>query len=139
MERKHNKKIVPTAKMLRKNMTAEEKHLWYDFLKSYHIRFSRQKILGKYIVDFYCAAAKLVIELDGSGHYSEQGKAYDAERSEFLTDYDLKVLRISNADIHSNFRGVCEMIDRTVSQALIHETITDHPEEAVCPTQKWEE
>ncbi|MBE6535584.1 MAG: DUF559 domain-containing protein, partial [Ruminococcaceae bacterium] len=76
MQRKHNKDIVPTAKMLRKNMTKEEKHLWYDFLRTYHIRFLRQKVLGRYIADFYCAEAKLVIELDGSGHYTEEGKQY---------------------------------------------------------------
>ena len=74
MQRKHNKDIVPTARMLRKNMTKEEKHLWYDFLRTYPIRFSRQKVLGKYIADFYCAEAKLIIELDGSGHYTEEGK-----------------------------------------------------------------
>ena len=74
MQRKHNKDIVPTAKMLRKNMTKEEKHFWYDFLRTYPVRFSRQKVLGKYIADFYCAEAKLIIELDGSGHYTREGK-----------------------------------------------------------------
>ena len=138
MERKHNKEIVPTARMLRKNMTKEEKHLWYDFLQSYPVRFSRQKVLGKYIADFYCASAKLVVELDGSGHYTEQGKTHDAERTAFLEEYDLKVLRFPNADIHSNFRGVCEMIDRTVTQALSQEMLTDHPTEESYPTQKEE-
>ena len=83
MQRKHNKDIIPTAKMLRKNMTKEEKHLWYDFLRPYPVRFSRQKVLGKYIADFYCAEAKLVIELDGSGHYTEEGKQCDEERDFF--------------------------------------------------------
>ena len=87
MIRKHNKDIVPAAKMLRKNMTKEEKHLWYDFLRQYPIRFYRQKVLGKYIADFYCAEAKLVIELDGSGHYTEEGKRYDEERTAFLEGY----------------------------------------------------
>ncbi|MBO7310809.1 MAG: endonuclease domain-containing protein, partial [Clostridia bacterium] len=95
MQRKHNKSIVPTAKMLRKNMTKEEKHLWYDFLRTYPVRFLRQKVLGQYIVDFYCAKAKIVIELDGSGHYTEQGRMYDAERTSFLEGYGLKVIRIS--------------------------------------------
>ena len=67
MQRKHNPNIVLTARMLRKNMTKEENHLWYDFLRDYPIRFVRQKVLGKYIADFYCAKAKIVIELDGSG------------------------------------------------------------------------
>ena len=83
MQRKHNKDIVPIAKTLRKNMTKEEKLLWYDYLRLHPVRFSRQKVLGKYIVDFYCARAKLVIELDGSGHYTEEGKRYDTERTAF--------------------------------------------------------
>jgi very-short-patch-repair endonuclease len=84
MQRKHNKNIVPIAKTLRKNMTKEEKHLWYDFLRFHPARFSRQKVLGKYIADFYSAKAKLIIELDGSGHYTEEGKLYDEERTSFL-------------------------------------------------------
>ena len=118
MQRKHNKDIVPTAKMLRKNMTKEEKHLWYDFLRTYHVRFSRQKVLGRYIADFYCAEAKLVIELDGSGHYSEEGKRYDEERTAFLEEYGLTIIRIPNTEIHKNFRGVCEYIDQLVEQSL---------------------
>ena len=118
MQRKHNKNIVPTAKMLRKNMTKEEKHLWYDFLRTYPIRFSRQKVLGKYIADFYSAEAKLVIELDGSGHYTDEGKQYDEERTKFLEEYGLKVVRIINSEIHKNFRGVCEYIDNIVKQSL---------------------
>ena len=118
MQRKQNKDIVPTAKMLRKNMTKEEKHLWYDFLRTYPIRFLRQKVLGRYIADFYCAEAKLVIELDGSGHYTEEGKQYDEERTVFLKEYGLIVIRIPNTEVHKNFRGVCEYIDRLVEQSL---------------------
>lgn len=117
MQRKYNKKIVPTARMLRKNMTKEEKHLWYDFLRTYPFHFSRQKVLGKYIADFYCATAQLVIELDGSGHYTENGKQHDEERSAFLKEYGLTVLRIPNTDIHNRFRSVCETIDRIVKQS----------------------
>ena len=84
MERKYNKKIVPIAKILRKNMTKEEKHLWYDFLRDHKVKFTRQKVLGKYIADFYSADAKLVIELDGSGHYTKEGKEYDEIRTSFL-------------------------------------------------------
>ena len=118
MQNKHNKTIVPTAKMLRKNMTREEKHLWYDFLRTYAVRFSRQKVLGKYIADFYCAEAKLVIELDGSHHFTEDGKQYDAERTRFLEGYGLKVVRIPNGEVGRNFRGVCEYIDGLVRQSL---------------------
>ena len=118
VQRKHNKSIVSTAKMLRKNMTKEEKHLWYDFLSGYPIRFSRQKVLGKYITDFYCAKAKLIIELDGSGHYSATGEQYDEERTHFLEEYGLTIIRIPNTEIHKNFQGVCEYIDYFVKQSL---------------------
>ena len=118
MQRKHNKEIVPTAKILRKNMTKEERHLWYDFLRTYPVRFSRQKVLGKYIADFYCAQAKLVIELDGSGHYSDEGKQHDEKRTAFLEEYSLKVIRIPNTEINKNFKGVCEYIHNLVEQSL---------------------
>ena len=117
MQRKHNKDIVPAAKMLRKNMTKEEKRLWYDFLRTYPVRFSRQKVLGKYIADFYSAEAKLVIELDGSGHFTEEIKRYDAERTDFLEQYGLKVIRIVNTEVNRNFKGVCEYIDKIVEQS----------------------
>ena len=99
-------------------MTKEEKHLWYDFLRMYPVRFSRQKVLGKYIADFYSAEARLVIELDGSGHYTAEGKRYDEERTAFLEGYGLKVIRILNSEIHSNFSGVCKYIDIIVKQSL---------------------
>ena len=118
MQRKHNPNIVLTARMLRKNMTKEEKHLWYDFLRDYPIRFVRQKILGKYIADFYCAKAKIVIELDGSGHHTEDGKQYDIERTAFLEEYGLKVIRVLNSEIINDFRAVCEYIDTIVKQSL---------------------
>ncbi len=118
MQRKHNGELVPIAKVLRKHMTKEEKHLWYDFLRMYPIRFLRQKILGKYIADFYCAEAKLIVELDGSGHYTEDGKRYDEERAAFLAGYGLTVIRIPNTEIRNNFEGVCEYIDRIVKQSV---------------------
>ena len=84
MDRKHNRDIVPMAKALRNNMTKEERRLWYDFFKTYPVKFSRQKVLGRYIADFYSAQAKLVIELDGSQHFEEEGLAKDAERTAYL-------------------------------------------------------
>ena len=72
----YKNKLIPRAKELRKNATRQENHLWYDFLRSYPVRFQRQKTIGSFIVDFYCHAAKLVIELDGSQHYTDQGVAY---------------------------------------------------------------
>jgi len=118
MQRKNNKNLTGYAIYLRRNMTKEERHLWFDFLRTYPIKFLRQKILGNYIVDFYCAKAKLVIELDGSQHYYEDGQAYDKIRSEFLRQYGLKIIRISNKDITGNFQGVCQMIDFEVKQSL---------------------
>lgn len=118
MQRKHNKDIVPIAKMLRNNMTKEENHLWYDFLQKYPIRFSRQKVLGKYVADFYSAKAKLVIELDGSQHYTEEGEKYDEERTAFLEEYGLTVLRIPNIEVQRNFMSVCQYIDNAVQRNL---------------------
>ena len=88
MQPKHNKQLVPFAKRLRKEMTKEERHLWYDFLRIYPVRFSRQKVLGKYIADFYSAEAKLVIELDGSQHFEEVNTEKDTERTTFLDVLD---------------------------------------------------
>ena len=118
MDRKYNKALVTPAKILRKNMTREERRLWYDFLRNHPVRFSRQKILGKYIADFYCAQAKLVIELDGSQHFDEDGLSYDAKRDAFLQGYDITVLRIPNNEVNHNFQGVCERIDQLVQQSL---------------------
>ena len=118
MQPKHNKQLVPLAKQLRKEMTKEERHLWYDFLRGYPIRFSRQKVLGKYIADFYSAKAKLVIELDGSRHYKNDNMQKDTERTDFLKKYGLTVIRIPNNEINENFQGVCEYIDSAVKQSL---------------------
>ena len=118
MQTKHNKQLVLLAKQLRKEMTKEERHLWYDFLRTHPVRFSRQKILGKYIADFYSAEAKLVIELDGSQHYEDCNKEKDMERTAFLENYGLTVIRIPNNEISRNFRGVCEYIDAAVGQSL---------------------
>ncbi|MBE6693014.1 MAG: DUF559 domain-containing protein [Ruminococcaceae bacterium] len=125
MQRKHNKAIVPTARMLRKNMTREEKRLWYDFLRTYPVRFSRQKILGKYIVDFYSAEARLVIELDGYGHCTQRGMKYDEERTAFLEEYGLTVIRIPNYHINTNFYGVCEYLDEVIKQSLGQHKLDD--------------
>ena len=118
MQRKHNAALVPFAKELRKSMTKEERLLWYDFLRRYPVRFTRQKILGKYIADFYCAEAGLVVELDGSQHGEDVGIVQDAERTAFLEAYGLTVLRIPNPEIHRHFPEVCEYIDTAVKQAL---------------------
>ena len=118
MKYNHNKSLVNVGRMLRKNMTKEERHLWYDFLRGYSVRFIRQKIISNYIVDFYCAKANLVIELDGSQHYDEIGINQDNERTKYLESQGLKVIRIPNNEINRNFRGVCEFIDNEVEQSL---------------------
>ena len=110
MNNLHNKKLLSNAKYLRQNMTKEECRLWFDFLKNQTIRFRRQKIIGNYIADFYCARFKLVIELDGSQHYEESGMEKDRERDLFLMDQGYTVLRYTNADINLRFREVCEDI-----------------------------
>jgi very-short-patch-repair endonuclease len=121
---KHNNSLVANARYLRKNMTKEEKHLWYDFLKSYPTKFLRQKILGMYIADFYCASANLVIELDGSEHYDPEAKIYDQKRTQFLEGYGIRVVRIPNTEVNKNFYGVCEHIDRIVKERLNNPSVT---------------
>ena len=118
MKYKHNQELTYNAKLLRKNMTKEERHLWYDFLKNYPVRFLRQKVIDSYIVDFYCAQAGLVIELDGSQHYEEAALLYDKVRTEQIENRNLTVLRIPNNEISKNFSGVCEYIDHIVKETL---------------------
>ena len=110
----YNKANIPLAKELRKNMTPWERKLWYDFLRSYPVRFQRQKAIGNYIADFYCAKARLLIELDGSGHYTTEQSEKDALRSRELESLNLHILRIYNLDIDQNFTAVCEHIDLAV-------------------------
>ncbi len=95
-------------------MTKEERRLWYSFLREYRVKFLRQKILGNYIVDFYCAKANLVIELDGSQHYEERNLQSDLLREKYLSQYGIYVLRFSNLEIKENFSAVCERIDEVV-------------------------
>ncbi|MGN1160819.1 MAG: endonuclease domain-containing protein [Candidatus Fimenecus sp.] len=124
---KYNKDLIAYAKELRKNMTPWEMKLWNWFLRDYPIRFQRQKVIDNYIVDFYCAKARLVIELDGGGHYTEVQMQYDANRTEILEKYGLKVLRICNLEIDNNFYNVCEYIDREVKQSLPQSPDGDSP------------
>ncbi len=118
MDRKHNKNNIPFAKMLRKNMTKEERHLWYDFLRYYPVKFLRQKTIGRYIVDFYCAEAQIVVELDGSQHFYDKNMEKDNERTVYLENFGLTVVRIPNNEIFTHFDRVCEYIDALVKQSL---------------------
>ena len=97
-------------------MTRQERHLWYSFLKKYPVKFYRQRIIDHYIADFYCSKAKLVIELDGSQHYTDEGKEYDRIRTDILERYGLEVMRFSNSDIDRNFAAVCATIDEKVKR-----------------------
>lgn len=114
----HNKKLTPNAKILRKNMTAEERRLWYGFLRTYRPRFLRQKVIGNYIVDFYCAEAKLVVELDGSQHFEETGIENDLKRDGFLSGLGCEVVRIPNNDVNRSFSAVSAYIDAAVRARL---------------------
>ena len=114
MERKHNADLTQNARNLRKNMTKEERRLWYDFLRDYSVRFLRQKVIDNYVVDFYCHKARLIIELDGSQHYEPEELLRDAIRTERLETRGLTVIRIPNNAVNKNFSGVCEYIDLIV-------------------------
>ena len=118
-----NALLTENAKTLRKSMTKQERHLWYDYLKSLPVTVNRQKVVGQYILDFYCAQAKIAIELDGSQHYDEEGKAADAIREAYLNSLGITVLRYSNSDITRNFEGVCEDILRHI--CILHDTSSD--------------
>ena len=107
MNKKHDRKLTTLSQQLRREMTKEERRLWYDFLKELPVNIRRQKVIGRYIVDFYCASANLVIELDGSQHYEAEGAAADAGRDEYLNALGLTVKRYSNADVNQDFESVC--------------------------------
>ena len=109
---------LENARRLRREMTPHERKLWYLFLRKYPVKIYKQRIIGRCIVDFYCASAKLVLEVDGSQHYEPQGMTYDAERSAFLSSLGLEILRVSNRDIDREFHGVCEQIDITIQSRL---------------------
>ena len=118
MSLSYNKKNIILAKNLRKNSTPQENHLWYDFLSKYPIRFQRQKAIDNFIADFYCHKAGLIIEIDGSQHFLEEGLKKDAFRTEILEGYELKIIRFTNRQINTNFNGVCEYIDFVVQASL---------------------
>ena len=109
---------LENARRLRREMTPHERKLWYLFLRKYPVKIYKQRIIGRFIVDFYCASARLVIELDGSQHYTEQGKCYDKERTAMIEAYGVQVLRFSNREVDSNLAGVCQTIAQTIHTRL---------------------
>ena len=106
------------ARSLRRDMTDQERRLWFCFLRSYPVRFSRQKPIGTYIADFYSKEASLVIELDGSQHYEEENMAYDQRRTEYLEGLGIEVLRFANCQVNEEFESVCEAIHQAVERRI---------------------
>ena len=102
--------IIMKAKRLRKNMTKQERHLWYDFLRNRPEKWYKQKVIGNYIVDFCCDSFRIIIELDGSQHYEEKSIEYDNKRSKYLENMGYKVIRFINTDVDYRFDSVCESI-----------------------------
>ena len=109
-------RLLKNAQHLRREMTPQERKLWYLFLRTYPVKFYKQRIIGSYIVDFYCASARLVVEVDGSQHYDVAGQTHDARRTAFLESLGLRVVRYSNADINQRFDSVCEAIHLLISE-----------------------
>ena len=114
----YNHKLKERSRELRKNMTEQEKRLWYCFLKEYPIKIYRQRVIGSYIADFYCSKAKIVIEIDGSQHYTDEGLNYDENRTNVINDFGVEVIRFSNYDVNTNFEGVCMEIDKAISSKM---------------------
>ena len=119
-----NHTLLNNARSLRKEMTKEERHLWYDFLRHCNPRFRRQEILSNYIVDFFCHEAKVAIELDGSQHCEPKALVYDEKRTEHLSSLGITVVRYSNMDIHNNFEGVCQHILMMLESMGFHPSVS---------------
>jgi very-short-patch-repair endonuclease len=113
-----NNSLLENARNLRREMTPQERKLWYLFLRKYPVKIYKQRIIGMYIADFYCASARTVIEIDGSQHYDVEGRRKDAERTAYLNNLGLQVLRFSNADINNRFDQVCEAIHQHLRQNM---------------------
>ena len=113
-----NAELLDFARELRRNMTPQERHLWYDFLRNYEVNVYKQRIINNYIADFYCHAARLVIELDGSQHYTPEGRSYDEARTDVIERYGIEVIRFANADVDDNFYGVCYVIDKKIKERI---------------------
>ena len=118
MERRYNPKLIPKARENRANMTPAERKLWFEFLRNHSAHFRKQRPFKSYIVDFYFAKAKLVIELDGAHHFTPEGLAYDAERTTYLQTLSLHVIRFTNAEVFGNFEGVCTTIEQHLAERL---------------------
>ena len=129
-----NPAILPRARSLRKNMTPQERHLWYDFLRDYPVKIYKQRPIESFIADFYCSSALLVIEIDGSQHFTEQGLAYDRERSAIFQSYGIQVIRFTNHEVDTQFDSVCSQIMRTIEERIL--LISKNPAKSRSPSAK---
>ena len=114
----YNAALTPRARELRKNATKQENRLWYEYLRDFRPRFTRQRIIGSYIIDFYCGAVKVAVELDGSQHYEAAAIEYDNSRTRFLESLGIRVIRFTNIDVDKSFEGVCNSITNQVYAVL---------------------
>jgi very-short-patch-repair endonuclease len=110
--------LLQRSRELRKNATPQENKLWYQFLRKHPVKFRRQQQIGPYIADFYCPSARIVIELDGSGHFESEGKEYDQWRDAYIAAQEIKILRFTNTEIEKEFEAVCRMIDCAVTPSV---------------------
>ncbi|MGN0776165.1 MAG: endonuclease domain-containing protein [Candidatus Ventricola sp.] len=111
----YNGMLKTKAQELRREMTAQEKKLWYEYLRHHTAQFRRQKQFGRYIVDFYCSSAKLVIELDGAQHGTQEGLIHDRNRTAYLESLGFTVLRFANREVDERFEAVCVRINQAVN------------------------
>jgi very-short-patch-repair endonuclease len=111
----YNLRLKTPSRTLRRDCTPAERKLWFEFLRDLPQKFTRQKPLGTYIVDFYCSAARLVIEIDGDSHFTERGGGYDAKRTAALAALNVRVIRFTNAEVMEQFEAVCSSIEKTLT------------------------
>jgi very-short-patch-repair endonuclease len=116
VRKKEHQMLIMGARELRRKMTSQERQLWHGFLQKHPSKFYRQRVFDRFIVDFYCASAKLVIEIDGSQHCTTDGKKHDLERNTVLEALGLRVIRFSNYQVNHNFAQVCQEIDRQIKE-----------------------
>ena len=115
--RAYRRSLTQRAQALRRDPTPAERKLWYEFLSALPHKFTRQKPLGRYIADFYCASSRLVIELDGDSHYTPDGERYDERRTDDLRSLGIRIVRSTNADVMRNFESVCSVVEKMLEES----------------------
>jgi very-short-patch-repair endonuclease len=109
--------LKPRSQALRRDPSPAERKLWYQFLSALPVKFTRQKPLGHYIADFYCASERLVVEVDGDSHFTERGEQYDETRTAHLQAMGVRVVRVTNLEVMQDFEGVCGAILRIIAKS----------------------